>query len=481
MSLHIYPVPVGETLSSAFTVSFDGQSAPVHTATVSAIPFNRRWPGHQRSVDQAEEAYFAACSADGPIAVTVSPARSFESAVIRPLSARVTPERDSQVLRFTLPGPGFYTLELDGIHNALHLFIDPPETRKPRPGNEVIRFESGIHEIGTLHLHSNQSVYLAEGALVYGSIHAENADQIEILGRGILDNSHNVETILFQPEKLGTGETEVSNYIREHTVKLVNCHDICIDGITIRDSLMYNVATYGCSALTVEDIKIIGCWRYNSDGVDLHDTSHARISNCFIRTFDDSICVKAHKGTGICEDILAERCVVWCDWNHSLEIGAETCADEMRHIRFTNCDVIHSTGVVFSIHNVHHGHVHHVLYDNIRVEYDERAPYPQLQPDDEASFRMYPDDHLPYLINLVIQNHHEYSGQTKRGRISDIAFQNIQVTARAMPPVNFTGYDADHKVSHVRISGLSLNGMPIQTSEALAAQQNVFCEDIEIV
>ena len=50
-----------------------------------------------------------------------------------------------------------------------------------------------------------------------------------------------------------------------------------------------------------------------------------------------------------------------------------------------------------------------------------------------------------------------------------------------MPPVNFTGYDADHKVSHVRISGLSLNGMPIQTSEALAAQQNVFCEDIEIV
>lgn len=94
---------------------------------------------------------------------------------------------------------------------------------------------------------------------------------------------------------------------------------------------------------------------------------------------------------------------------------------------------------------------------------------------------MYPDDHLPYLINLVIQNHHEYSGQTKRGRISDIAFQNIQVTARAMPPVNFTGYDADHKVSHVRISGLSLNGMPIQTSEALAAQQNVFCEDIEIV
>ena len=480
MAIHIYPVPAAETLSDAFQVIFDDHVMPVHTATVSSIPYNRRWPGHQRSIEQAEEAYFVSCSADGPIAVSIVPKRSFETVIVRPLSAGILPERDGSMLHFTLPAPGFYTVELDGIHNALHLFIDPPETRQPRSGNEVICFEAGIHEIGTLHLHSNQTVYLSEGAIVYGSIHAENADHIEILGRGILDNSHNIETILFQPETLGTGETEVSNYIREHTIKLVNCHDICIDGITMRDSLMYNIATYCCDTFTAEDIKIIGCWRYNSDGVDMHDTCHAHIVNCFIRTFDDSICVKAHKGTGICEDILVERCVVWCDWNHTLEIGAETAADEMRMIRFTNCDVIHSTGTVFSIHNVHHGHVHHVLYDNIRVEYDTHAPHPQLQPDDETPFCEKPDDHLPDLICDWIQNHHEYSGQAKRGRISDISFQNIQVSAPKMPPVNFVGYDADHKVSHIRIEGLTLNGVPVQTQEALGAHQNEYCEDIVV-
>ena len=70
------------------------------------------------------------------------------------------------------------------------------------------------------------------------------------------------------------------------------CKDIEIDGITIRDSLVYNIRPIACENLTIKNIKIIGNWRYNSDGIDMHNCENVVIDNCFIRTFDDSICIK---------------------------------------------------------------------------------------------------------------------------------------------------------------------------------------------
>ena len=37
---------------------------------------------------------------------------------------------------------------------------------------------------------------------------------------------------------------------------------------------------------------MMGCWRYNSDGIDMHNCENVHIDGCFLRTFDDSICVK---------------------------------------------------------------------------------------------------------------------------------------------------------------------------------------------
>lgn len=482
MPICIYPIPDGEPLSDSLELKIDGQPVPVHMATVSAIPYNRRWPGHQRTIDQAEEAYFALCSADSAVSVEVSVKREFSEAVVRPLRAGVTPERNGRNIRFTLPSPGYYTLELDGYHNALHIFIDPQNERQPRPGNEVLRFEAGVHDIGILRLCSNQTVQLDSGAIVYGCIHAENAENIEIIGRGILDNSRNTETILFQPEEQGSGMTAVKNCVREHTIKLTGCRNITVDGITIRDSLLYNITTYGCEYFTAENVKIIGCWRYNSDGIDLHNTCHARIYNCFVRSFDDSICVKAFDSPiDLCDDITVERCVVWNDWDHALEIGAETSALELKNIRFIDCDVIHSTCVVLSICNVDRGHVHDVTYENICVEYDAHAPRPQIQPDDDTPFSQSPDDcSMADLINMTIFRHHEYSQEDRRGRISDIRFSDISVISPGAPLLSFTGYDREHMVSGVRIRGLTVNGTPVRSFDEVRFYKNDFCADIEL-
>ncbi len=468
-SVKIYPLPESEA-AAPITITADGQPLPVSLCHVSAYPYNRRWPGHQRTPDQREEAYFARLSAPGPVTFQYTPARAFSVCTVRPLSAKVTPEVKDGVVTFTLPHAGGYSVELDGPHNALHLFLDPPMDYAVAPGAQGVHyFGAGVHHIGTLHLKDDETAYIDEGAVVYGSIHGEGVHRVRILGRGILDNSENVEEILFKVDKLGDGSMDVSNSRREHTIHLVDSSDIEIEGITIRDSLVYNIACFGCGNLTIRNCKAIGCWRYNSDGIDLHNCRKARVEGCFVRTYDDSLCAKGHTGYryDTCEDILFENCVVWNDWGKAFEIGAETRAEHLRRITFRNCDAIHLTGPAIDIMNVDYGRVHDILFEQIRIEYDPVIQRPAIQKDDETPFVADPNStYMPRAVCFEIVKHAEYSGGLeRRGYIYDITLRNIRIHADRMPPSSLTGFDEEHAVSDIVVDGLFLGDRRIANAE----------------
>ena len=44
-----------------------------------------------------------------------------------------------------------------------------------------------------------------------------------------------------------------------------------------------------CENITVDNIKIIGQWRYNSDGINICASKNVTVKNSFIRSFDDCI------------------------------------------------------------------------------------------------------------------------------------------------------------------------------------------------
>lgn len=116
------------------------------------------------------------------------------------------------------------------------------------------------------------------------------------------------------------------------------------EGITIRDSLVYNIRPLACRNLTIRNVKIIGCWRFNSDGIDMHNCEDVLIEHCFPRTFDDSICVKGFdcyyegdleaevrkrmyrsgESYGVFRHVRVRNLTIWNDWGKCLEIGAET-------------------------------------------------------------------------------------------------------------------------------------------------------------
>jgi len=482
MTARAYPVPEQIPVAEDYLCQVAGQNVPVQLCRVSAVPFNRRWPGHQRQIEQSEIAYFASFEMDGPVTVQVQPPFAFSDVVVRPLSKGVRPRVENGRITFTLPSPGGYSLELDGYHHNLHLLADPPKTYAvDRHDPQTLYFPPGCHDVGILQLKDGQTVFLDEGAVVYGCIHATDCTGIRILGRGILDNSKNVETILFEMEKLGDGSVDVRNAKREHTIHLVRCQDVVLDGITIRDSLVYNVGLWGCDDVEISNLKIIGSWRFNTDGIDFHNCRRCHVTDCFVRTFDDTICFKGHLGyQPTCEDILVENCVVWCDWDHCLEIGAECCADHMRRLTFRNIDVIRSLDIAMNIGNVDYGHVHDVLFEDIRVEMDKVYQRPRIQVDDSETFPIDPNSTwLPTLMSCRVLHHHEYSGgRPERGHISDITFRDIHVLSERMPPSFFEGYDAEHLVSNVTIEGLYLNGTRVETLADAAVSIGDFATNI---
>jgi hypothetical protein len=386
---------------------------------------------------------------------------------------------------FTLPRAGGYSVELDGFHNALHLFVDPPMEYKVTPDTKGVHyFGPGVHHVGILNLKDDETVYIDEGAVVYGSIHGDKVHRVRILGRGILDNSENVEEILFKLDKLGDGSTDTGNSRRDHTIHLVDSDGIEIEGITIRDSLVYNIACFGCGGIQIRNCKTIGCWRYNSDGIDLHNCRDARVSGCFVRTYDDSLCAKGHTGYqyDTCENIVFENCVVWNDWGKAFEIGAETRAEHLRNIVFRNCDAIHLTGPAIDIMNVDYGRVHDVLFEDLRIEYDPVIQRPTLQKDDETPFVPDPNStYMPRAVCFEIVKHGEYSGGLeRRGHIHDITLRNLRIHADRMPPSSFEGYDGEHAVSDITVDGLFLGDQRIATPEEAQFDLGDFTRNVTI-
>ncbi|MBO7342280.1 MAG: hypothetical protein J6U87_06320, partial [Clostridia bacterium] len=341
-----------------------------------------------------------------------------------------------------------------------------------------------------------------EGAVVYASIHAIEAEGIRILGRGNLDNSKNTEQVLFEVNAEGnTGA--VNNVKRRHTIQLEYCKDIEIDGITIRDSLVYNIRPVACQGLTIRNVKIIGCWRYNSDGIDMHNCEDVYIGDCFIRSFDDSICVKGfdcyHAGDvqaavkaamyrggrayDVFKNALIERCVIFNDWGKSLEIGAETRAEEICDITFRDCDLIHLTGAALDCTNVDYADVHHVTFKSINIECDETIPAPRIQKTDSEVYENPDPIYMPPSISIQTLYHHEYSkgGDERRGRNRDFLFENVNVIGKRPPKLLLKGYDEEHKTERIRIRGLYQNGEPSLSLPPGSCRIGDFTADISVI
>lgn len=512
--------------SDLYRVKVGENEVKSNFARVSKMPFNRYFPGYQRDISQTEEAAFVSFESENyPVTLEIEVNNDFSKVTVRPLSEKIKARTCGKTISFEISHPGQYVVEPYGLHNALHIFANPKKDFLFNADEKnSLYFGAGVHHPGVIRLKDNMTVYIDKEAVVYGAFEGVGVKNVSICGYGVIDGGFFERTsenyllaIDYRRFPDGNWEKEQMRTVRKfdeskfpaasqstntrgskiyeskdafeilldefNTVKtglhLYNCENVKVEGVIFRNSAGLTATSAGCRNIVFDNIKMIGMWRYNSDGVDFYNCSDCTVKNSFFRNFDDCICVKGQIGwdTEKSSNITVENCVVWADWGCSLEIGVDTVADEIEGIVFVDCDCLHNFSRVLSIGEGDRAKIHNVRFENIRVEYTDEDTKGMIQKSDDLCFS--PVYAYAPLIQLHIYSG-EWSEDTEGGEIYDVIFKDISVYTESeerFPKINIEGMNKNHLCQNITLENITHNGRKICD---LSVNKNEFTKNITV-
>jgi hypothetical protein len=125
--------------------------------------------------------------------------------------------------------------------------------------------------------------------------------------------------------------------------------------------------------------------------------------------------------------------------------------------------------------------VHDVLFEDIRVEMEERFCKPLIQRSDSEVYVNPDPEYRPPVICVEVRYHHEYSaGGARRGKNHDITFRNVALYGDKKPLLKFAGYSEEFGTDNILVKGLTHNGAPVRSLDACECTMNEFCSNIRV-
>ncbi|WP_342493091.1 glycoside hydrolase family 28 protein [Bacillus sp. FSL W7-1346] len=286
--------------------------------------------------------------------------------VLKQIKAPKFPDREFNVIHYGADNKG---IELST--NAIQSAIDDAHRLK---GGRVL-IPEGTFLTGALELKSNVELHLHEDAYVTFSqdtrdylplvltryegielynysplIYAHHAENIAITGAGTLDgrgdehhwwpwkygtngqpSQDRDRQLLFEmAEKRIPVEERVfgeGHYLRSSFIQPYNCQNILIEGVTVKDSPMWQVHPVLSENVIVRGVIIIGHGP-NTDGVNPESCRHVLIEDCYFDNGDDCIAIKSGRNEdgrriGVPSENIVIRRNTMRDGHGGVTIGSE--------------------------------------------------------------------------------------------------------------------------------------------------------------
>jgi hypothetical protein len=418
--LVVYPAPQGAIQNTEFSVKVRIPGQPWQELAEYMIKVDQI-----RGVDhvwtESSVSYF---DFSGKVEVSVtSNRRTLQSARIRPLSYGIQPQIHGDTLTFTLSQPCNLSIEVNGdIFRNLHLFANPLEDDRPDPKDpNVIYFGPGTHELpgGHLRVPSGKTCYLAGGAILKADILIRGAKDVQVRGRGIIDQSY------------------------KGGVRITNSKNVTVDGI-----ISAKCFTGGSDHVTIRNVKVISYDKWG-DGLNVLSSSNVLFDGIFCRSSDDCTTVYGTRGefVGGCSNITMQNSTLWADVAHPIFIGlhGNTPNPELlENLKYINIDILdHKEAQIdyqgcMTIHAGDSNLVRNVRFENIRVE----------------------DFRQGQLLNIGVVYNDKYCTSPGRG-VENVVFKNITYTGKNSELSMIAGYNENRKVKNVVFENLVINGTVI--------------------
>ena len=192
-------------------------------------------------------------------------------------------------------------------------------------GGGTIDFSKGVYLSGTLHLKSNVTLLINEKSvlkaiedansfqLIQSSLasrmdkmpwkaflHADSQENIKILGGGKIDGSGDAECF-------NDGKSDSPN--RPYGLHFINCKNIIVENLKLQSSAFWMQRYFACTNVRLSHLNIYNHANKNNDGIDIDSSNDVIISDCFVDTSDDAICIKSEADI-VAKNIVVSNCVI---------------------------------------------------------------------------------------------------------------------------------------------------------------------------
>jgi hypothetical protein len=389
------------------------------------------------------------------VKIQLDKVQSLKDVVVRPLSSGIKPVVKGNMISFAVQDPGQYSIEYNNdIKNTVLLFANPLETEVPDKNDaNVLYLGPGLWDLGTLTLEDGQTLYIAGGAVVYGNAYSSGTKNITVRGRGIIDGSK-------YPGWLTPGSTAK---VPVNFESVVNPN---VDGVILMNPNAWTLNCLSCTNGKINNVKIISS-RQNGDGITLQSCKDFNITNSFVRSWDDSIVVKNYEGNT--NNIHFDHMLIWTDLAQSCEIGYETNKGNRPHsiisnVFYSNITILHNFHKpVISIHNSDNAVVQGIKYERMVVE--------------DASMGQGDAGANNQLIDFTIMKS-GWSTTKNRGSIENVSLNDIKVLDGTSTASRMSGFNKDHQIENVTISGLTILGREIKSAKDAKLSMNGFVSDV---
>lgn len=302
---------------------------------------------------------------------------------------------DYNVLQQGVVGDGktLNTQSLQSAIDALHA-----------KGGGQLYFPAGRYLTGSLQLKSNVTLYLEKEAVLLGStspydypgfstekelkvnndhfdkalIYAEGAENIGITGEGCIDGQGR-ELALTIDSLHHTGELVDKHYntyrkrpnTRPKLLFMRNCRKVELRKTNFRSGAAWGLSFSLCVDLTIDSLHVENRAYWNNDGIDISDCKDVRISNCFINSADDGICLKSHNRGAWNDRVSISNCHIISSAS-AIKFGTESLGG-FKNVTIDNIRIKDTFRSAIAIESVDGAEIENVKLENIEIVCPGRA------------------------------------------------------------------------------------------------------------
>ncbi|MCC5846237.1 MAG: hypothetical protein JJU05_18470 [Verrucomicrobia bacterium] len=364
-----------------------------------------------------------------------------------------------------------------------------------RKGGGTLTVSPGVFRVGTLFMQSGVTLHLEAGAVLLASDNMEdfpvepeenvnrnlppslipgatrrlilfqNVENAGIVGRGVISANGSAWRHRLMPDRR----------LMMNLMRLVNCKNIRIEGVELRDSEFWTVHAILSERLRFDRVKLISeippkgwdrfknpdsqsVWN-NADGINPDSSQDVEILNCVFHTGDDCVPVKnTSTWRGELRDVRRIHVrggLMRCSTT-ACKIGTETLGGFMEDIVFEDIDIVQASRA-FAADMKDGATGRNLAFRNIRVHRCNR----------------------PFDFWILSREKHE--NQTRFSRLENIEIAHVDFAVTGIEGSNaechIQGRSPEHTLRGLRFREVFLAGKPFNPADHPLVRKNAFIEE----